>query len=244
MVVRTQLTVNLASLDVVADVLGAAAIDLAADGEGSTEDLQDGTLEALGHGAVTHGASNLNNVVEGDRLAVLDVLLLLAVTRGLLEGLDDQRRGGGDNRDSGLTVLDGQTHSHTQTLPVASVLGNVFTNLLGRQTERTDLGSQSGLGSDLTTSHTQVNDLHLIGVELGSCIREIMLVAIGNTQGDDTYAWRVRKVVNLPWVVEGVDGRRRKISRVEEKSLARAGTHMGSPKRMSQSGGLGQGVVT
>lgn len=42
------------------------------------------------------------------------------------------------------------------THPVASVLGNVFTNLLGRQTQGTDLGSQSGLGSDLTTSHTQV----------------------------------------------------------------------------------------
>ena len=40
--------------------------------------------------------------------------------------------------------------------PVTSVLGNVFTNLLGRQTKGTDLGSQSGLSSDLTTSHTQV----------------------------------------------------------------------------------------
>lgn len=80
--------------------------------------------------------------------------------------------------------------------PVTSVLGDIFTDLLGGQTERTDLGSQSGLGSDLTTSHTQVtlkivrncslqkkkkkkatqmghgilyiHDLHLIGVELGS----------------------------------------------------------------------------
>jgi len=71
--------------------------------------------------------------------------------------------------------------------PVASVLGNVFTNLLGRQTKGTDLRSQSRLSSDLTTSHTEVaidavslcierisefwslHDLHLIGVELGSC---------------------------------------------------------------------------
>lgn len=40
--------------------------------------------------------------------------------------------------------------------PVTSVLGNVFTNLLGRQTKGTDLGGQSGLGSDFTTSHSQV----------------------------------------------------------------------------------------
>jgi hypothetical protein len=84
-------------VDVIGDVLRAAAIDLAADGEGSTEDLEDGTLQRLGHGAGAHDAGNLNNLVEGDGLVVLDVLLLLAVTRGLLEGLDDQGGGGGNN---------------------------------------------------------------------------------------------------------------------------------------------------
>jgi hypothetical protein len=87
---------------------------------------------------------------------VLDVLLLLAVTRRLLEGLDDKGRGGGNNGDSGLTVLDGQADGDTETLPVTSVLGDIFTNLLGRQTEGTDLGGQGGLGTDFTTSHTQV----------------------------------------------------------------------------------------
>jgi hypothetical protein len=173
-----KLTVNLASLDVVRDILGAAAIDLAADGESSTEDLEDNTLERLGHGAVLHLAGDLNNVIEGDGLGVLDVLLLLAVTRRLLEGLDDQGRGGGNDRDSSLTVLDGELDSHTETLPVTSVLGNVFTDLLGRQTQRTDLGGERRLGADLTTSHTQVNDLHLIGVELGSYRKIEILVAI------------------------------------------------------------------
>jgi hypothetical protein len=160
--------VNLASLDIVRDILGAAAIDLAADGESSTQNLKDGTLERLGHGASAHGAGNLNNVIEGDGLVVLDVLLLLAVTGGLLEGLDDQGRGGGNNRDGSLPILDGQAHCDAQPFPVSGVLGDIFTNLLGRQTKGTDLGGQSRLGSDLTTSHTQVNDLHLIGVELGS----------------------------------------------------------------------------
>lgn len=110
------LTVNLASLDVIGDILGAAAIDLAADGESSTEDLKDGTLELLGKRALTHLTSDLNDLVERDGLGVLDVLLLLAVTRRLLEGLDDKGRGGGHNGDSGLTVLDGQTDGDTETL--------------------------------------------------------------------------------------------------------------------------------
>lgn len=111
-----QHTVNLASLDVVADILGATAINLAADGESSTEDLENGAAELLGERAVAHRASNLDNVIEGDGLGVLDVLLLLAVTGRLLEGLDDKGRGGGHNGDRSLTVLDGETDGNTETL--------------------------------------------------------------------------------------------------------------------------------
>lgn len=173
-------TVNLASLDVIANILGAATIDLAANRESGTEDLKDGTLELLGKRTVLHDACDVENLIKSNGLGVLDVLLLLAVTRGLLEGLDDKGRGGGNNRDSGLTVLDGESDRDTETLlqisktrvsnlrprtesfdraisyPVTSVLGNVFTNLLGRQTEGTDLGGQCRLGTDLTTSHTEV----------------------------------------------------------------------------------------
>lgn len=173
--------IDLTSLDVVRDILRAAAIDLATDGESSTEDLKDGATELLGERAVTHLASNLNDLIEGNGLVVLDVLLLLAVTRRLLEGLNDQRGSGRHDRDRGLTVLDGELDSHTETLPVTSALGNIFTNLLGGQTERTNLGSQSGLGSDLTTSHSQVNDLHLIGIELGrhgECERSSIVLGV------------------------------------------------------------------
>ena len=108
-------TVNLASLDVVADILGAAAVNTATNRESSTQDLKDGTLQLLGQTAVAHGAGDLDNVIEGNGLGVLDVLLLLTVTRGLLEGLDDQGGSGGHNRDSSLTVLDGKTDGHTET---------------------------------------------------------------------------------------------------------------------------------
>lgn len=151
-----KLTVNLARLNVIGDILGAAAINLAADGESSTENLKDTTAELLGHRASAHDAGNLDDLIHGDGLGVLDVLLLLAVTGRLLKGLDDKGRGGGNNGDGGLTVLDGQADGDAETLPVACVLGDIFTNLLGRQTEGTDLGGQSGLGTDLTTSHTEV----------------------------------------------------------------------------------------
>jgi hypothetical protein len=46
---------------------------------------------------------------------VLDVLLLLPVARWLLEGLDDQGRGGWDNRYCCLTVLDGESYGDAES---------------------------------------------------------------------------------------------------------------------------------
>lgn len=45
---------------------------------------------------------------------MLDVLLLLAVTWGLLQGLDDKRGSGGNNRDGSLAVLDDKLDSDTE----------------------------------------------------------------------------------------------------------------------------------
>jgi len=100
---------------------------------------------------------------------VLDVLLLFAVTRRLLEGLDDERRSRGDDRDGGLTVLDGELDRDTETFPVTSGLGDIFTDLLGGETKRTDLRGKSRRCTNFTTSGTKVDDLDLVGIELGSC---------------------------------------------------------------------------
>jgi hypothetical protein len=62
---------------------------------------------------------------------VLHVLLLLAVSDGLLEGTDDEGRGGGNDGADGLTVLDGELDGDLETLPVSGGLGNVFSDLLG-----------------------------------------------------------------------------------------------------------------
>lgn len=103
-----KLTINLPTLNALLNRLGTPAINLAARREGSAQNLQNGTLEVLGHRLVAHGASNVDDFVERDGLGVLDVLLLLAVARGLFEGLDDERGSGWDDGDGGLTVLDGQ----------------------------------------------------------------------------------------------------------------------------------------
>lgn len=81
---------DLAGLDVVGDGLGAAAVDLATGGEGSSEDLENGALQVLGHGLEAHGLGDGDDLIERDGLGVLDVLLLLAVPGRLLEGLDDE----------------------------------------------------------------------------------------------------------------------------------------------------------
>lgn len=108
-------TINLAVLDGLQDSLGGLSIDLAANTLSSSQHLPDGSLQLLGERLEAHGAGNLNDLIEADGLVVLDVLLLLAVTRGLLEGLDDERGGSGHDRDGSLTVLDGQLDGDTET---------------------------------------------------------------------------------------------------------------------------------
>jgi len=43
-----------------------------------------------------------------------------------------------------------------KSYPVTGSLGNVFSDLLGRETQRTNLGSKSRGGTDLTTSGAEV----------------------------------------------------------------------------------------
>lgn len=47
-------------------------------------------------------------------------------------------------------------------------LGDIFTDLLGRQTKRTNLGGEGRRGTNLTTRGPQVDNLDLIGIELGT----------------------------------------------------------------------------
>lgn len=108
------LTVDLASINRLGDDTGRLAVDLASHAVRGTENFFDRALKVLGERLVAHGASDLDNLVKSDRLVVLDILLLLAVTRRLLKSLDDQGGGSGDDRDGSLTVLDGELDSYAQ----------------------------------------------------------------------------------------------------------------------------------
>lgn len=59
---------------------------------------------------------------------MLDVLLLLAVSWWFLESLDDEGGCGWDDRDGGLTVLDGELDGDAEALPVAGGFGDIFTD--------------------------------------------------------------------------------------------------------------------
>ena len=85
---------------------------------------------------------NVDNFVKSNATTVLDVLDLLSVRWGLLEGLDDEGGGRGHHRYLSLTVLDGQLHGGLQTLPVLGGLGNSISNRLLGETEGTDCGGQ------------------------------------------------------------------------------------------------------
>jgi len=147
--------------------MGSHTVNGASNGLGSTEDLLHDSGQLLGLGPGPHDSGGADDVVHGDVAVVLDVLDLLAVAWRLLQGLDDQGGGGGHNVDLGLTVLDGQLDGDLQTFPVLGGLGDVVTDLLGRQTQGTDLGSEGGGGGDLTSHSSQAHDLDFIGIELG-----------------------------------------------------------------------------
>lgn len=116
------------------DVVGRATVDGATDRLGGSEDLLDAAGQGRREGllGVAHRAGNVDDLVELDVAAVLDVLLLLAVPDGLLQGADDERRGRRDDSNRGLTVLDRELDGDAEALPVAGRLGDVLTDLLRR----------------------------------------------------------------------------------------------------------------
>ena len=153
-------------VDLIDDVVRVLAVDGASYGLSGAEDLLDGALELPGHGARSHDAGDFDDCVHGQVTVVLHIFDFLAVARWLLELLDDQGSGRWNHVDLGLSVLDGEFAGDFEALPVLSGLGNVFTDLLGRQTQRSDLGSQSRGRSNFPTNASQIDDFDFSRVEL------------------------------------------------------------------------------
>ncbi|KAI3823253.1 hypothetical protein L1987_04686 [Smallanthus sonchifolius] len=90
-----------------------------------------------------HDLRDLNHVIERYVAAVLNVLHLLTITFRLLQRFDDQTSGGRDDGDLRLTILDGELDGDSESLPVlGGFLRYVFSDLLWRETEWTDLRSE------------------------------------------------------------------------------------------------------
>lgn len=96
-------------IDLSLDVFGTLLLDGAAEGDTGTEDFLDSAGELLGEGLVgiSHGLSDLEDLIEGKVTVVLNVLDLLSVSAGSLHGLNELRGSGGEHCYGTLSVLDG-----------------------------------------------------------------------------------------------------------------------------------------
>lgn len=124
-------------------------------GAGS-QDLTDGAAELTGKGLAAHLAGNINNLIQGQVTVMLNVLFLLTITRGLLQGLDDHAGSAGLHLKGGNTVGNSELNTDTEALVVKSGLGNIILDLLSGDTEGTNLLGQSGT-STFTTNSTDEN---------------------------------------------------------------------------------------
>ena len=82
-------------------------------------------------------------------------IYLLTIPGRLLEGSDNKGAGRGNDLNTGLSVLDDKFDCDLETFPVTSGLHDVISNLLGRQTQGTNFGSQSRCGCNLTSDNPQ-----------------------------------------------------------------------------------------
>merc|ERR1712179_461556 len=139
-------------------------------------------------GAITRAAAMMSSI----EMLPLDVLHLLPVPWGLLQGLDDQGSGRGDDGAGGLPVLDLQLHSHLEALPVSSCLGNVISDFLGRQAKGSNLGGKGAGSSDFATDSPQVDILHLSGVKLRSHGSQMQI------SGSHVCKWWMRAISIIP----------------------------------------------
>ena len=153
---RSLRDLDLASINLLLDVLGGLALDIAAYGKSGTEDLLDSADEVSSVGLGAHDLGNLADLVHGELASVGHVLHLLPVTRRRLESLEDEDGGGVDDADLALLVLDLDLDGNFHALVALGSLHDVFADLLGRDTERTELGrARSRSGCFFT------DDLHL-----------------------------------------------------------------------------------
>lgn len=83
-------TLNLSTIDIVADVLGTPSVDSTSNAECRSQDLLDTACERLTQALEFHRSRNLNDFIERNVPTVFDILLLLSITRRFLERSNDK----------------------------------------------------------------------------------------------------------------------------------------------------------
>ncbi|GER57718.1 glutamate dehydrogenase [Striga asiatica] len=124
--------------DLLLQILGVLSVDSAPDGHARAEDLLDGAGQILGHRSRPHDLGDL-----------------------------DYSGCGGDDGDLGLTVLNSELDGDAEAFPILGrLLGDVLTDLLRGETERTDLGGERAGSADLSSGDPDENVDDLRGIEL------------------------------------------------------------------------------
>ena len=136
-----------AVVDLGGQLSGGHSVDGAAHGAARTQNLLDGAGQLTRERAGANLAGNIDDGVQGQVSVVLDVLFLLAVTWGLLKGLDDQASSGRHGLDAGNAVLHDDPAAQTKTLEGDSLLLDVFVDLFSGDTQGTDLLGEGSTGT-------------------------------------------------------------------------------------------------
>merc|ERR1711904_55322 len=156
-------------------ILRILAANCASNRTGRSKNFKNSALESLGVGARPNDAGHIVHVVPADVAIVRNVLHLLAITWGLLECLDEQCCGRGNNLNCNLAVLHVQLASHAHALPLLGGLAQVFSHRLGGQLHWAHFGSEGRHRRHLSSGHTHDDSLDLVRIELGHC-RFVLLV--------------------------------------------------------------------
>ncbi len=119
-------TLDLPLLDVIADFFRRSSIDLTSHTESCPQNLFHRSAELLRQRLKPHGSGNLDDFFEGDWLGVLDIFLLLPISRRLFESLDYKGGRRRDDRDCSLPILNSKLDSHTKAFLLNSVLESVL----------------------------------------------------------------------------------------------------------------------
>ena len=140
-------------MDLLLNILGALALNGAADRDGSAEDFHDGSLEISCKGLGAHFLGDFNDLIHGDFAVVENVLGLLSVASRFFKSFEDQGTSSVHDADFALLVLDLDLDLDLDALPVLGGFLDVFTDLLRGHTDGRALGCEGSSRSDFTTDN-------------------------------------------------------------------------------------------